>query len=331
MKTQWPKIVKLHKEFKKCDRFYHAVDIYRKLGFSKATFHRLIDTMKAKLRAPVISDRKLGYKYDPEKRESFELPGIWFSEDELQALLILSNITDSLQNGFFSEIMAPLHECLDELLEAQEIDKKSWCEKIKIVPVAFRKSNPGIFKTVAEAILHEKKLGIIYWKYHDKSNVIRVVSPQKIIRYKDNWYLDAFCHKDNILKTFSINRIEKAEISDTQSKLIPQDELETYYNSTYGIFSGNSVKTAVIEFRNYAAYEVLQEEWHPKQIIKEIEKDRIQLEIPYGHSRELIMDILRWGNEAEVISPPELRDEITQIINDTHSLYSKKSVSLIET
>jgi predicted DNA-binding transcriptional regulator YafY len=45
--------------------------------------------------------------------------------------------------------------------------------------------------------------------------------------------------------------------------------------------------------------------------------------IPYGHSRELIMDVLRWGDEAEVIEPKELREAVVTMVEKMKKNYEK--------
>ena len=321
MRTQWAKIIQLDKEFRKRDRFQHASDLYSRLGFAKATFYRLIDKMQTNLKAPIIHNRKLGYKYDPEMKDRFELPGIWFSEEELHSLLLLGGLTTSLKNGFFDKALEPLNECIDSLLEAQDIKKRAWIEKVKIISIAFRDQKPEIFKIVTDALLHEKKLSILYWKFGNDNDTERLVSPQTILRYRDNWYLDAYCHRDEKLKTFSINRIENANVVNEPSKSIERNTLDTYFGASYGIFSGNNIKTAVVHFKEYAAFEVAQENWYPEQKLEKLECGKIRLEIPYSHSKELLMDVLRWGDQAEIISPVELREEIAEIIKNTSQIY----------
>ncbi len=38
----------------------------------------------------------------------------------------------------------------------------------------------------------------------------------------------------------------------------------------------------------------------------------VQLEVPYSHSQEIMMDILRHGHHVEVIQPAKLRNEVAE-------------------
>ena len=50
-----------------------------------------------------------------------------------------------------------------------------------------------------------------------------------------------------------------------------------------------------------------EEAWHPKQVGIFLDDGRYQLDLPYADSRELLMDILKFGPDVEVISPIALR------------------------
>lgn len=52
-------------------------------------------------------------------------------------------------------------------------------------------------------------------RYHSRSKderTERVVSPQRLIYYRDNWYLDAWDHLREALRSFSIDRIRGAPL-----------------------------------------------------------------------------------------------------------------------
>ena len=98
---------------------------------------------------------------------------------------------------------------------------------------------------------------------------------------------------------------------------------EEFFASAYGIFTGPATKSAVIDFVGSSAREVAHEQWHPKQAGKWLDDKTYRLTVPYGHSRELIMDILRWGEWAEVKEPRELREKVAKAIKRAIKKYEK--------
>ena len=62
--------------------------LQKELECSRATVNRIIQEMRLYFNAPIEYDREHnGYHYALADRKTFELPGLWFSETELYALL----------------------------------------------------------------------------------------------------------------------------------------------------------------------------------------------------------------------------------------------------
>jgi predicted DNA-binding transcriptional regulator YafY len=91
---------------------------------------------------------------------------------------------------------------------------------------------------------------------------------------------------------------------------IPDEQLDRYYSGSFGIFSGPATQTAVLRFTSQRARWVAEEQWHPDQQGSWLDDGSYQLSLPYGDSRELVLDILRYGPDVEVIAPEELRGEV---------------------
>ncbi len=53
------------------------------------------------------------------------------------------------------------------------------------------------------------------------------------------------------------------------------------------------------------------ERWHPEQKGR-YDGNHYLLEIPYSDDRELVLDILKYGPDVEVIAPASLRREVAE-------------------
>ena len=140
----------------------------------------------------------------------------------------------------------------------------------------------------------------------------RNVSPQRLVHYRDNWYLDGYCHLRNELRSFSVDRVRSAQELDEAADAIPDAELDEHFASSYGIFAGRANKTAVLRFSAERARWVADERWHPRQYGQYLTDGRYELRIPYRDERELVMDILRHGAQVEVLAPESLRGSVRQ-------------------
>ncbi len=130
------------------------------------------------------------------------------------------------------------------------------------------------------------------------------------IRPSHNWYLDAYCHEKNALRSFAVERITAAKLLPQRCLDIPDIQLDAHYASSYGIFAGEPEHIALLRFTPERARWVADEHWHPEQQGNMLADSSYELHIPYSDPRELVMDILKFGPDVEVIGPDELRQEV---------------------
>lgn len=280
-------------------------------GQSESSVYRLIRGMKDYLKAPIEwSDEPRGYyyKHDP-KDGPYELPGLWFNARELQALLVFDKLFESLEPGLLGEHLAPLTRRVNELLEHKRLGLGEAARRVRVIGMAARPAGEW-FQVLAGAMLQRRGLRL---RYHARSRdevSDRTVCPQRLIHYRDNWYLDAWCHTRKGLRSFAVDRVKHATELEEAARDIPDAELNEHFASAYGIFSGKANKMAVLRFSAERARWVADERWHPKQVGQFLTDGSYELRIPYRDDRELLMDIMRHGPEAEVVAPDTLRKAI---------------------
>ncbi len=291
------------------------------LGVSRSTLTRLIADLRDKLGAPVLCDRERGgYRYHTADGRH-HLPGLWFTSQELHALITLNQLLQTIQPGLLDSALAPIRARLESLLETEHLGSGEAHQRIRILAMAARARDMKHFQTVAGAVLQRKRLAIDYYNRERDETGSREISPQRLVHYRDNWYLDAWCHEKKGLRTFSIECIRQASALNKPAKSVPESSLDKELGSAYGIFAGQPAATAVLRFTTRRARWVAEETWHPQQQSRWLEDGRYELRIPYSDPRELIMDILKYGPEVEVVAPRALRQEIAAHLNTAARQY----------
>jgi predicted DNA-binding transcriptional regulator YafY len=319
---KWDKIVTLHRLLLSRKYPVPLPDILDDLECSRATFHRLRRFMVDRLEAPLVRDKKYGgYTYAHQEGKRYELPGVWFTTDELEALSCFEHLLISLHANILGPVIAPARAQLDKFLKAQLISRKNWLNRIKIIPIASRSTDAAILHCIADGVLHAKKVTITYRSLTSEEKSTRTISPQTLLRYRDNWYVDAWCHLREDLRTFSVNRILDATLHKEKSKQLTAEALEQHFSDAYGIFSGKAEHVAEILFTGYAAKIVSQEQWHPRQQGSVGADGSFLMKIPFHETRELVMDIMRWGDMAHVVEPQLLRDKVKECLEKTLHTY----------
>ncbi len=292
--------------------------LQERLKISRATLKRDLEYLRNRLNAPIVWDRETrGYRYlrgreaEAQVGPQYELPGLWFSAEEIHALMTMQHLLANLDaGGLLGPHIQPLMARLTGLLGSGRHPAEEVRKRIKLIPLAARRVPLEQFAALGSALLRRKQLRIGYYAKSTDSVSEREISPQRLVHYRENWYLDAWCHLRGGLRSFAVDGVRHAEVLDSAAREVPEKSLDAMLGAGYGIFSGRKLKWAKLRFSPQRARWVALEQWHPKQRGKLLKDGRYQLEMPYADDRELIMDILRHVPEVEVLAPTELRDAV---------------------
>ncbi len=305
------RIYALHGKLKRSRYPVSTGKLCETLECTPATLRRLVRQMRDEFFAPIESSRQRGgYWYAEDERERYELPGLWFSPAELLALTACLQLLHEIEPGVLEPRLAPLRERIARLLEKKCAGASDEVRRIRILDLGARLKRPETFRTVAEAVLARRRLAFAYHARSDDQVGERVVSPQRLTHYRDNWYLDAWDHGRKALRIFSLDRISRPRALSEPARAVPEAKLDREFTPGYGIFAGPARHTAVLRFTPGCARWVAEEQWHPAQRGRFLADGRYELRLPYADTRELVMDILKYGPDVEVVAPAGLRREV---------------------
>ncbi|SER10667.1 Predicted DNA-binding transcriptional regulator YafY, contains an HTH and WYL domains [Solimonas aquatica] len=310
-------VYRLHRLMKRSRYPVPFERVMAELECSRATTKRVLAYLRDVLGAPLESSREpRGYHYSD---AAYELPGFWFSAEELQSLLSLQQLLASFQPGLLDEALDPLRERLNQILKSQHL-QTGQASRIRLLRAAARP--PGAhFATLAAAVLQRKRVRIDYQARGKSERSAREISPQRLVHYRDNWYLDAWCHRAMGLRTFAVDCVCEAQLLDSAAQELPDTQLDEALGGSYGIFSGAPSATAVLRFAASRAPWVAAETWHPQQQGVWLPDGRYELSVPYHRDEELILDILRYGPEVEVLGPLALRMAVSKRLTQAAAQY----------
>ena len=287
-------------------------EIEEELEISHSTFKRDIEYMRDRLNVPITwSPERMAYVLDPEA-DVAELPGVWFSPGEIYALLEIEHLLEQLEPGLLSRQLDPVRTRLSKLLEAGEKGHREIRRRIKVLPMGTRRVNREVFETLSFGLLNRRQLKIRHLRRQTGEETERRVSPQRLVHYRYNWYLDAWCHVRNDIRIFAVDAIRSAQALDDPAREVADERLDEVLRAGYGIFAGHAVDRAVLRFTPSRARWVASEAWHSRQVGRMEPDGSYVLEVPYSQEPELVMDILKYGADVEVLSPPSLRRRVEE-------------------
>ena len=294
--------------------------LLEELAISPATLKRDIAHLRDRMNAPVIFDHESkGWRLDRDASVvgiQYELPGLWLSAEEIHALLTMQHLLAHLDaGGLLAPHIEPMMKRLRQMLVAPGKGAPTHAEvtrRIHVQTVGARKVHLPHFQAVGSALLRRQRLQIEYHGRGRNQAQQREVSPQRLIHYRDNWYLDAWCHLRQALRSFSVDAIRQVQVLERKAIDVPETELDSVLGAGYGIFAGREVQWAQLRFSPERARWVAAETWHPNQKGRFDADGSYLLELPYADPRELVMDILRHVPEVEVLGPEGLRTMVEE-------------------
>jgi predicted DNA-binding transcriptional regulator YafY len=302
----------------KAAKYPISIDMIKeRLECSTATAYRMIADLRDGYGAPIETDDASNGIYYA-SQGVFELPGLRLQSDEIEALLMASHLLEDIQKGLLKEPLSRLLDNISSLLKEHGIKDK---RNIQIIYALFRKADKKIFSSVFTALQENKRLAIEYEARSTNQTSSREVSPLKLTNYKNAWYLDSWCHLRHGIRSFALEQIKSCQQLSENCKAIGKDQLKVHFSGSYGIFSGEATQTARLKIAPKVSKWVAKEQWHSDQKMSFLNDGSIFLEVPFGNDTELVMDILRYGENITVLSPDNLRHKIKSTIDNMQKNY----------
>jgi predicted DNA-binding transcriptional regulator YafY len=299
---------------------------------SPATLKRDLEYLRSRMGAPIEYDATLrAYRFAQGYTGSkHELPGLWFNETELYSLLTAQQVLASVDSeGLLSRHLQPLLDRIEQLLAggaggantAANQPSNQLAQRVKIVTALRRPVPSQFFERVTAALLQRRRLQLLYFTRGRGETSAREVSPQRLVHYRGTWYLDAWCHKAKGLRRFALDAMEQAAVVNVAAQDVPLARVAASMDAGYGIYAGGKRQWATLLFNAMAAQWASREEWHPEQKSQWHADGQFEMQLPYVDDNELLMDVLRQGDQVRVLAPPALVQAVRSRLLAAAALY----------
>ena len=296
------------------------------LEVSRATLKRDLQYLRERLDAPIVYDRlDNAYRFGGGTRgRAHELPGLWFSDKEIHALLTMHQLIQGLEaEGVLGRHLQPLLDKLHGMLGSDDVAARELMQRVNIVAAARRPVNARFFELIGSALLRAPSASSCCTsRAAARSESRREVSPQRLTHYRNTWYLDAWCHRSDGLRRFALDAVREATVLPQRAKEVALATVKAELDGGYGVFAGRKLKWAMLRFSAEAAQWVATEQWHPQQQTRWLADGSLQLRLPYADSTELSMDILRHGDQVRVLAPKELATQVAERLRRAAQQYA---------
>ena len=288
------------------------------LEISRATLKRYLEVLRDRMNVPVVYDRysntyAISQPADKTKAgtQRQELPGVWFSQQEIVALLTMYQLIAGLDSaGMLQRHLQPILQRLNTMLASTPMQAQELQRRVRIIGAARREVPSRFFELVGLALTQRHRLRISYFTRSRNETGERTLSPQRLVHHRNTWYLDAWCHSRKALLRFALDAVLEALVLDEPAKELALATVEKTLDEGYGIYHGEKLQWATLVFTPKSAVWVEPEQWHLDQKSRKLPDGSLELKVPYTHDAELLMDIQRHGADVRVIAPKALRDSL---------------------
>ncbi|NEN24307.1 WYL domain-containing protein [Cryomorpha ignava] len=173
------------------------------------------------------------------------------------------------------------------------------------------------------AIQNQLQIKFVYQKYWEGELTNRRAEPYALKEFRNRWYILAKDLKDNITKTFALDRLTDLEITNTKFQFPEGFDVNEYFKNYFGITAWQKGKPQeiILSFNEFQGKYIKSLPLHHSQqvLIDNAEEFRIKLSLNPTH--DLIMELLSYGENLKVIQPVSLVEEIKKRLKATLARY----------
>lgn len=311
------------------NRSYVSIqDFIDELEVSLPTFKRDLEFMRLHLNAPIVFDRvHKAYRFDTKDLVGprYELPGLWLDPSEASALLTAHSLLESLEPRLLGPRVGPIKDLLIGLIAQNGVEPNDIAERIQVIPSLRRQSALREFQVIASAALMGKRIRVRLIDPLLQEPVTRIQSPQRLTYYRENWFLDAWCHDQQAFRNVAIDAIESAEVLDDPVQHFSREDVDAVLNNGYGTVIGLEQQWAVLDFSPERMQYMSRLTWFDEVKQTMLENGWCRVEFAYNNDRELVRDILSHGSDVIVQFPTSLREQVHEAVLKMCSYYGSCS------
>ena len=294
----------------------NASTLARELEVSAKSVQRDLEFMRERLELPLAyHPQRYGYHYT---EEVSAFPSLQITEGELFALLVAEKALQQYRGTNFEKpLVSAFKKMAASLPDTVSLHLADWDQAISFRTSAMPLLDLNTFDALARATARREQLEIVYRKPGVAGGEPRVIDPYQLANINGEWFLFAYDHLRQDLRTFAPTRILSVRTTGARFVRPKRFSIDHRLRDSFGVLSGTETREVTIRFNAFAAEYIREKRWHPSQVMTELPAGGVELTLKLSSLIEVQRWVLSWGANAVVIQPPELialvRDEVRRI------------------
>ena len=304
------RIVAIDREISK-RKYPNKETLAKQLEVCTRTVARDLEFMRDSQGAPIEFDRnRNGFYYsDP----NYRLAAVNLNRREVVAMYLANRILGQYRHTPWEEdFKAAFEKIAGELPPETLIEISAFDDALYFQPKPVAVHEVGIFKSIADSIVNERRIEVEYHTYQRDEVSIRKLDPYCLANVAGDWYLVAHCHTRGEVRVFSPSRIRSLKILPEPFVRPTSFCAEEYFKPGFSILLGGREYTVRLRFSKAVARYVLERQWHPSQEMKERRDGAVDMKLRVRGLDEIKRWVLSWGKEVEILAPRGLRNSVAK-------------------
>jgi predicted DNA-binding transcriptional regulator YafY len=303
-------------------RGYSADELAEELEVSRRTVFRDLNVLEM-AHIPYYHEAPVGYRIS----RHFFLPPVNLTLPESLAVLMLAGrlrgtgrlpLADQaaraamkIESGLPGGLRAHVGSILDRV-------------HMSIGPTARDDGIDETFKQLCTAAATRKVCRIAYTSFHEQTQIATEIHPVRLMFVSRAWYVRAYSVRHGEIRTFKLGRILRLTVTDQGFEPPPGVDEDEPFGAAWSMIPEGRIYDVHLRFDKMVAGNVAEVQWHASQRVSWHDDGTIDFHVAVDGLREITWWILGYGDQVEVVAPPELRRRIGEVADNVAAKYRRR-------
>lgn len=242
------------------------------------------------------------------------LPALNFDFDEYTCLKLALESSPLHKTGKYDGVLKRIGAKVESgLSQAVKERRKNAVDATHIdIETSIEEKRAARFYGVIERAVSERRCLRLEYDSVESGETSRVVEPHFIIFRGRAFYFVAYCRLRKELRTFRLERVQNIDL--LEEHFTPQQGVtpDSYFEGSWELGGGEPVEV-VIRFTGHSAKRVGSVMHHPKETKQKGRNGDLVYRVTVRGMEEIQRWVLGFGDEARVLEPKRMRDNLARI------------------
>lgn len=286
----------------------------------ESTIEKDLFAMRNEHDAPIKYSRKeKGYYYTDSDYTIDEIP---LNDKDVDAIKMAANVLYQFKNSnLFQNFDFAISKILDRVNISNKIDDEEIDSFVQFEKVSSPKGGEFL-EDLLSAIKQRRKVQFEYQGFKADDKSVRRIHPYLLKEYRHRWYVIGKNEMKKRIQTFGLDRLSELQVLEDKYSVDKSFDPDMFFKYSIGITANTGAPISIrIATDELLSKYLLSQPLHFSQQYIGVEGDKHLFEYFLLPTYELKQQILGFGAELKVLSPPSFVSEIKNAIDEMNSLY----------